>query len=91
MNIPVYTWWPDINGIRTDRYKLIRFYQFDEWELYDLKKDPDELQNEYNNPDYADVIKTLTKDLEQLRQHYKDDSDMKVMPKKWQQQFREAG
>jgi arylsulfatase A-like enzyme len=79
------------NGIRTDRYKLIRFYQFGEWEFYDLEKDPDELQNEYDNPDYADVIKTLTKDLEQLRQHYKDDSDMKVMPEKWQQQFREAG
>ena len=79
------------NGIRTDRYKLIRFYQFDEWEFYDLEKDPDELQNEYNNPDYADVIKTLTKDLEQLRQRYKDDSDMKVMPEKWRQQFRKAG
>jgi arylsulfatase A-like enzyme len=79
------------NGIRTDRYKLIRFYQFDEWEFYDLEKDPDELQNEYNNPDYADVIRTLTNELEQLRRKYNDNSDMKVMPEKWQQQFRTAG
>ena len=35
-------------GIRTKRYKLMHFYQFgDEWELYDLKKDPDELTNIY--------------------------------------------
>ncbi|MEO2014150.1 MAG: sulfatase [Fuerstiella sp.] len=79
------------NGIRTERYKLIRFYQFDEWEFYDLEKDPDELQNEYSNPDYADVIRTLTKDLEQLRQRYKDESDMQVMPEKWRKQFRDAG
>ncbi len=79
------------NGIRTERYKLIRFYQFDEWEFYDLEKDPDELQNEYSNPDYADVIRTLTKDLEQLRQHYRDESDMQVMPEKWRKQFRDAG
>ncbi len=36
-------------GIRTQQYKLIRFYgPADFWELYDLKKDPGELQNIYN-------------------------------------------
>ena len=33
------------NGIRTDRYKLIHFYEQDIWELYDLKKDPMEMHN----------------------------------------------
>jgi len=35
-------------GVRTDRYKLIHFYTIDEWELFDLETDPDEL----NSVDY---------------------------------------
>jgi arylsulfatase A-like enzyme len=76
-------------GIRTDRYKLIHFYQFDEWELYDLKRDPDELTNEYNNPDYISTIADLKLRLENLRQQYKDDSDVSVMPIQWQDQMRD--
>jgi len=67
-------------GIRTQRYKLIRFYQFDEWEFYDLEKDPDELRNSYSDPAYADVISTMKKDLDELRAHYKDNSDVSVRP-----------
>ena len=39
-------------GVRTDRYKLIRFYSPDQnvWELYDLKNDPEELKNVYDKP-----------------------------------------
>lgn len=75
-------------GIRTDRYKLIRFYQFGEWEFYDLEQDPEESSNEYTNPKYAKTIASLKVDLEKLRGHYKDDTDISVMPKTWQQQFR---
>lgn len=77
-------------GIRTDRYKLIRFYQFDEWEFYDLEKDPDELANQYNNPKYSKEIARLKKDLASLRSHYQDNSDVTVMPTEWQQEFRPA-
>jgi len=76
------------DGIRTDRYKLIRFYQFGEWEFYDLEKDPDERTNEYDNPEYADEIARLKKQLESLRKEYGDDTDVKEMPKEWQQKFR---
>ena len=51
-------------GIRTQRYKLMRFYQFDEWEFYDLRNDPDELTNQYNNPDYEDEIEEMKKERE---------------------------
>ena len=78
------------NGIRNDRYKLIQFYQFGEWEFYDLEKDPDELQNEYANPDYADVIVSLKVDLEKLRQQYNDNSDMQEMSKEWQTEVRNS-
>ena len=75
-------------GIRTGRYKLIRFYQFDEWEFYDLKNDPEELTNQYSNPKYAGVVAKLLDDLKGLRTQYADDTDVSVMPVEWQKQFR---
>lgn len=64
-------------GIATDRYKLIHFYyDIDEWELYDLEKDPHELNNVYNDPGYADVRADLHKKLEVLREQYGDSDEM---------------
>jgi arylsulfatase A-like enzyme len=59
-------------GVRTDRYKLIYFYENGEWELYDLKKDQSEMKNVYSDPAYKDVVKTMKEKLEQLRKEYKD-------------------
>jgi len=75
-------------GVRTERYKLIYFYQFDEWEFYDLKADPNELQNEYENPVYADQIAAHKVELTRLRKQYDDKSDTGVMPEEWQKQVR---
>lgn len=75
-------------GIRTERYKLMHFYQFDEWEFYDLEKDPDELSNIYENPEAAPVIAKVKKKLEALRKQYDDDSDVSVKPKDWQAKYR---
>jgi arylsulfatase A-like enzyme len=62
-------------GVATKRYKLIRFYGFDipngeEWEFYDLEKDPDEMKSAYDDPAYADKIKELKKELQRLRDYY---------------------
>ena len=63
-------------GVRTERYKLIHFYyDVDEWELYDLEKDPEELNNVYNNPEYKLVQQEMHKRLDELRIQYKDNSD----------------
>jgi arylsulfatase A-like enzyme len=60
-------------GVRTDRYKLIRFYsEVKAWELYDLKEDPHELHNVYADPKYAPVVADLTAQLEKLRAQYGD-------------------
>jgi len=75
-------------GIRTERFKLIHFYQFDEWEMYDLQADPDELTNLYEDPTQQDRIKQLKQQLEALRDHYQDDSDVSVKPKEWQDKVR---
>ena len=58
-------------GIRTDRYKLIHFYDdIDEWELYDLETDPKELNNLYADQKYADIQKKLHLELKELQKKY---------------------
>lgn len=60
-------------GIRTERYKLIQFYYtIDEWELYDLKTDPLEMNNIYNDPQNKELTDSLKSDLLSLRAKYND-------------------
>jgi arylsulfatase A-like enzyme len=66
-------------GVRTDRYKLIYYYTVEEWELFDLEKDPHELQNVYDAPSYADVVEDLKQELRALRDQY-DDTTGKDVP-----------
>jgi len=75
-------------GVRGERYKLMHFYQFDEWEFYDLGNDPDELVNQYENPAYAKQVSKAKVELERLREQYEDDSDVSVKPKEWQDGLR---
>ena len=64
-------------GITTDRYKLIHFYyDLDKWELYDLEKDPNEMQNLYGDSAYAEVKSELHKRLETLRTTYQDNDSI---------------
>ena len=51
----------------------------EEWELFDLEKDPHELQNVYDAPGYADVIEDLKQELRALRNQY-DDTTGKDVP-----------
>jgi len=64
-------------GVRTDRYKLIYYNELDEWELFDLQKDGNELTSVYSDPAYADVVRQLKAELERLRKQYKDDDTVK--------------
>lgn len=59
-------------GIRSDRYKLIHFYTTNEWELFDLKNDPDEMYNVYNVSEYSQVFADLTKRLEREKNNLGD-------------------
>ncbi len=61
---------PRHDGIRTDRYKLFYIPQSDEWQLFDLQKDPDEMRSEHNNPEYAEVLKVMKKRYQQQKSRY---------------------
>ena len=54
-------------GVRTKRYKLISYYKVGEWELFDLKNDPEELKNLYNDPAYKGVVAALKDELFRLK------------------------
>src|SRR5213593_1117771 len=74
---------PTHYGVRTKRYKLIYYYGKavgsagaidkdtpSEWELFDMIKDPHEMNNLYDNPKYEGVIKELKAELGRLQRTY---------------------
>jgi arylsulfatase A-like enzyme len=64
-------------GVRTDRYKLMHFYyDIDEWELYDLETDPNEMQNVYGQQAYAEVQEKLHQRLKELQVEYGDSEEL---------------
>ena len=58
------------DGIRTDRYKLIHYYDLQEWELFDLKNDPHEMRSLHFSEAHAEVLKNLKDQLGKLRKQY---------------------
>ena len=54
------------------------YYSMDEWELYDLQKDPNEMQNIYSQASPG-LIESLKKELQEIRKEYKDDGSIEQM------------
>ena len=69
-------------GVRDERYKLISFYDYDAWEFYDLKNDPQEMHNAYNNPAYAGEVERLKARLTALKKQYEIPEPPKLTAKK---------
>jgi len=88
-------------GVRTKRYKLIFYYGLGlgapgaldeplppEWELFDLQKDPREMNNVYGDPAYADTVKGLKAELRRLKEQLEDTDEqypelLRVQEKYW--------
>ena len=74
-------------GVRTDRYKLMHFYyDVDEWEMYDLQEDPDEMNSIYGDQAYSEVQAVLHRRLNELRVQYGDSDELS---RKFLQEFLE--
>jgi N-acetylglucosamine-6-sulfatase len=69
-------------GVRDDRYKLISFYDYEAWEFYDLKADPNELHNGYDLPAYAADVERLKVRLAALKAQYQIPDPPELVVKK---------
>lgn len=72
---------PPNRGVRTERYKYIHYFvDPQEYELYDLETDPNEMHNRYGDPEYAAIQAALVKRLEELRKETGDTYQYKPTP-----------
>ena len=70
-------------GVTNGRYKLIHFYgpshvdgeTYDDWELFDLEKDPNELQSVYDDQAYEEFQAEMHSELVRLREEYQVPED----------------
>jgi len=56
-------------GVTDGRHKLIRYYEpeVDQWEMFDLASDPNEMKSIYNSPGAADDQARMMAEMERLR------------------------
>ena len=64
---------PEHYGVRTVRNTLVHFPKTNEWELFDLEKDPRQMRSVYADPSYAATLVELKTELTRLRTLYKDE------------------
>jgi arylsulfatase A-like enzyme len=83
-------------GIRNERYKLALFYgqskngkvrdiilpNLPAWEFYDLKADPKEIHNAFDDPKYQTIIAGMKHELKNLQNQYKDTDENNPVIKK---------
>lgn len=59
-------------GIRTHDYKLMYYYAVGDWDMFDLRRDPQELTSVFGDPQYASIRDELMTRLRALREVYRD-------------------
>jgi arylsulfatase A-like enzyme len=68
-------------GVRTSRWKLMHFWeQPEEWELYDLSSDPDEVNNLAGRREHARTVRELRARMEMLRTEVGDNDPPGAAP-----------
>jgi arylsulfatase A-like enzyme len=63
-------------GVRTLTHKLIYFWTKDQWELFDLRTDPQEMHNLYGLPGFEQITATLKAELSRLKQSLRDTNQL---------------
>lgn len=74
------------DGVRNDRYKLMRFPDTDEWMLFDLEKDPQEMRNVVADKGYESIFKDMRALLVFLREKY-EVSPSTYPQQRWEQKW----
>jgi arylsulfatase A-like enzyme/lysophospholipase L1-like esterase len=59
------------DGIRSESHKLMYFPKTNEWNLFDLAKDPDEMRSVHADPAYAEIFEQMKKRYAELRTSYR--------------------
>ncbi len=59
------------NGVSNGRYKLFHIPKTKEWQLFDLKEDPQEMRSVHDDPRYTDILKDMTALYHKLRKQYR--------------------
>lgn len=67
-------------GVRTERHKLIHFYNLGEWEFYDLEKDQREMRSAYDDPENKELVAKLKTRLAELQEEYQVPDDTGSVP-----------
>ena len=75
-------------GIRGEKYKLIHYHQFDEWELFDLENDPLEQTNLYDDTLDSSIREKLKIQLMEKRKFLGFQSFSNPMPVEWRKIYR---
>jgi arylsulfatase A-like enzyme len=57
-------------GVTDGTHKLIHYYELAEWELFDLARDPHELENLHGQPEWTATQQRLEAELTRLREQY---------------------
>ena len=79
---------PKHYGLINKTLKLIHYYQFDEWELFDLVNDPLEMMNIYKNDPQKTYFEQAQERLQEIRKKVADHTDTSTMPEEWRRIYR---
>lgn len=78
-----YPYWHKVQphyGVSTGKFKLIHYYyDMDQWELFNLEDDKNEMHNLYGKPGYGEITASLKQKIKTLQTQYKDDMSLEEM------------
>ena len=67
---------PAHDGVRTEGHKIFYLPRTNEWQLFDLFEDPDEVRSVHDDPAYAEVFAEMKARYDATRAHYEIPDDL---------------